>query len=195
MNSLDQTAIDQLFLKARTFHGWTSQNIDDEIIRKLYDLMKWAPTCVNGSPIRILFVKSTVEKEKLVSTVLPKNMEKTLTAPVTAIIAEDLRWYENLPHLMPHGDYYSHFSGNQALSEKTSFRNSSIQGAYLILAARALGLDCGPMSGFDNAKLDSLFFAGTSWRSNFLCNLGYGDVESLYPRSPRIPFEDACRIL
>jgi len=195
MASLDQTAIDQLFVKARTFHGWKNQEVDNETVRKLYDLMKWAPTCVNGSPVRILFVKSAIEKEKLISTLLPKNVEKTRSAPITAIIAEDLCWYEKLPHLMPHFDYYSHFAGNQSLIEKTSFRNSSLQGAYLILAARTLGLDCGPMSGFDNAKLDSLFFGGTSWRSNFLCNIGYGDSASLHPRSPRLTFDDTCKII
>ncbi len=192
---LDQKTLEQLFLNARTFHGWKNITVDDDLLKRLFDLMKWAPTCVNGSPVRIIFVKSQSEKEKLATTLLPKNIEKTLAAPVTAIIAEDVKWYDNLKKLMPFADYHSHFASDSALSEKTAFRNSSLQGAYLILAARALGLDCGPMSGFDNDKLDSLFFSGTHWRSNFLCNLGYGDTDSLFPRSPRLEFEEACKIL
>jgi 3-hydroxypropanoate dehydrogenase len=193
---LDQKSLEQLFLNARTFHGWKDQPVNEELIRRLYELMKWAPTCVNGSPVRILFItKGNAEKEKVVSTLMSKNIEKTRLAPVTAIIAEDLHWHKKLPKLMPHADYYSNFAGNLPLIEKTSFRNSSLQGAYLIMAARALGLDCGPMSGFDNDKLDSLFFAGTHWRTNFLCNLGYGDRDSLFPRSPRFEFDEVCKII
>lgn len=195
MEELDQQMLNQLFINARTYHSWKDQQIDETVLRRLYDLMKWAPTCVNGSPVRLLFVKrGSPEKEKIVSALMPKNIEKTRMAPVTAIIAEDLGWHEHLPKLMPHADYYSHFAGNTALIEKTSFRNSSMQGAYLIMAARALGLDCGPMSGFDNEKLDEEFFKGTHWRSNFLCNIGYGNPDSLLPRSPRFEFDDICRV-
>jgi len=195
METLSKESLGLLFGNAQTFHGWKKKDIDDDLLFDLYNQLKWAPTCVNGAPMRVLFIKSAEQKEKLVTSVMPKNVEKTRTAPVTAIIAEDLAWHENLPKLMPHADYYSHFAGNPALIEKTAFRNSSMQGAYLILAARALGLDCGPMSGFDNAKVDELFFKGTTWRSNFLCNLGYGDPESLFPRSPRLEFDEVCKII
>ena len=192
---LSQHVLDSLYNNARTFHYWEDRAISADTLRRLYDLVKWPPTCVNGAPARFIFIKSPEQKEKLISTVLPKNVEKTRTAAVTVIIAEDLQWHEHLPTLMPHADYYSHFANDQALREKTSFRNSSLQGGYLIMAARSLGLDCGPMSGFDNEKLDSLFFQGKSWRSNFLCNLGYGKREGMHPRSPRLTFEDACRII
>lgn len=185
----------QLFTEARTAHAWTDRKVDPSTLRDLYDLIKWAPTCVNGAPARFLFVESPSAKEKLLSCLMPKNIEKTRRAPVTVIVAEDLRWYEKLPQLMPHADYYDHFAANAALSEKTSLRNSSLQGGYLILAARALGLDCGPMSGFDAEKLDSLFFAGTHWRSNFLINVGYGDPSGFYPRSPRLAFDEVCQRL
>lgn len=193
--ALDQHVLDSLYYNARTFHSWDEKDIDTATIERLYDLLKWAPTCVNGAPARFIFIKSPEQKEKLVSTVLPKNAEKTRAAPVTVIIAEDLQWHEHLPKLMPHADYYSHFANDKTLREKTSFRNSSLQGGYLIMAARSLGLDCGPMSGFDNARCDELFFQGTSWRANFLCNLGYGNKEMIYPRSPRLTFEEACRII
>jgi nitroreductase len=180
MKSVSENSLNQLFLEARTCHAWQKKPVEDEILHCLYNLLKWAPTCVNGAPVRLIFVRDPAAKEKLASTLLPKNVEKT---------------YEQLPRLMPHADYYSHFASDKVLSEKTSFRNSSLQGGYLIMAARAIGLDCGPMSGFDNKKLDSLFFAGTSWRSNFLCNLGYGDFSQNHPRSPRLPFEGACWII
>lgn len=192
---LDVQLLDRLYYKARTFHSWKKVNVDDAVLHRLYDLLKWAPTCVNGSPARFVFVKSYEHKEKLVSTLLGKNVEKTRAAPVTVIIAEDLNWHENLPKLMPHTDHYSHFAKDQALRERTSFRNSSLQGGYLIMAARSLGLDCGPMSGFDSQKLDSLFFEGSSWRANFLCNVGYGSDDVVYPRLPRLMFEEACRVL
>lgn len=194
-DSLSLEALNQLYYKARTFHSWQEKDIDDETLKRLYDLVKWAPTCVNGAPGRFIFVKSSVHKENLISTLLPKNIGKTRAAPVTVIIAEDLDWHDHLPKLMPHADYYSHFKNDSPLSEKTSFRNSSLQGGYLIMAARALGLDCGPMSGFDNQKLDSLFFQGTSLRSNFLCNIGYGSEEIQHPRSPRLTFDEACKII
>lgn len=192
---LSQNVLDLLYYNARTFHAWDEREIEVETLHRLYDLLKWAPTCVNGAPARFVFVKSSEQKEKLIPTLLPKNVEKTRLAPVTVIIAEDLNWYEHLPKLMPHADYYSHYANNEVLSDKTSFRNSSLQGGYMIMAARSLGLDCGPMSGFDNEMLDKIFFQGTSWRSNFLCNLGYGKRGTMHPRLPRLTFEEACRIL
>jgi len=193
--ALSQHVLDRLYYNARTFHSWDEREIEVDTLQRLYDLLKLAPTCVNGAPARFIFVKSSEQKEKLIPTLLPKNVEKTRSAPITVIIAEDLSWHENLSKLMPHADYYSHFANNQALRERTSFRNSSLQGGYMIMAARSLGLDCGPMSGFDNEMLDSIFFQGTSWRSNFLCNLGYGNREGMFPRLPRLTFEEACRIL
>lgn len=192
---LNQQILDSLYYQARTSHSWLDKPIELETLQLLYDLLKWAPTSVNGAPARFVFVKSTEQKEKLISTLHPSNEKKTRTAPVTVIIAEDLNWHENLPKLMPFGDYYAAFSNDKALRDQTSFRNSSLQGGYLIMAARALGLDCGPMSGFDNEKLDSLFFQGTSWRSNFLCNIGYGDKKELHPRLPRLTFDEACLVL
>jgi 3-hydroxypropanoate dehydrogenase len=145
--------------------------------------------------MRVVFVKSPEAKAKLLGCVAPLNAEKVKTAPVTAIVAQDLEFYEKLPKLFPQADARSWFAGNAAFAENTAFRNSSLQGAYLILAARAAGLDCGPMSGFDNAKLDASFFEGTRWRSNFICNLGYGDASKLFPRNPRLDFAEACKIL
>lgn len=157
--------------------------------------MKWGPTSANSCPARFIFVKSPEAKEKLVACVAPANVEKTRTAPVVAIIAQDLEFYEQLPKLMPHRDYRSAFVGKLALIESTAFRNSSLQGAYMIIAARALGLDCGPMSGFDNEKLDQAFFSGTRWKSNFICGLGLGDPAKLFQRSPRLDFTEACKIV
>lgn len=185
---------EQLFDNARTHNGFTAEPVSDETLKKLYELMKWAPTSANSSPARIVFVRSPEAKEKLLATVSPGNFEKTKAAPVTAIIATDMEFFEKLPKLFPHADARSWFAGNKAFAETTAFRNSSIQGGYFILAARSLGLDCGPMSGFDNAKLDEAFFAGTSIKSNFLVNLGHGDASKLFGRSPRLSFEEACRI-
>lgn len=195
MNSLSDEALDQLFRQARTHNEWLPQPVSDETLRQIYDLMKWGPTSANSSPARIVFVKSGAAKEKLLQGVAPGNLEKTRTAPVTAIIAHDMEFYEKLPKLFPHADARSWFAGNKDLIEATAFRNGTLQGAYLMLAARALGVDCGAMSGFDNAKVDAAFFEGTSWKSNFLCNLGYGDVSKLFPRSPRLDFEEACQII
>jgi 3-hydroxypropanoate dehydrogenase len=192
---LPKICLDKLFDNARTHHGWQDRPIPEALLHEIYDHLKWAPTCVNGSPVRILFLKTHTAKQKLAPALMPKNLEKTLQAPITAIIAEDLEWHEHLPRLMPHTDYYSHFAGDQELIEKTSFRNSSLQGAYFILAARAMGLDCGPMSGFDNRICDAAFFAGTSWRSNFLCNIGYGDPSKVRPRSLRLSFDESCKII
>ena len=195
MQSLPQQSLDQLFLNARSHSVWHDRPVSDEKLQQIYELMKWGPTSANASPARIVFVKSDEAKEKLLDCVMELNVEKTRNAPVTAIIAEDLEFYDKLPKLFPHNDIRPWFAGNKELTESTAFRNSSLQGAYFMIAARALGLDCGPMSGFDQQKLDEAFFAGTSWRSNFLCNLGYGDPDKLFPRLPRLSFEEACQII
>lgn len=194
MGPISQEALEQIFTKARTHNGWLNQPIPDSVLHEIYDLAKWGPTSANGSPARFFFVKTSEAKKKLLESMAPGNVEKTKSAPVTVIIAEDREFHEKLPKLFPAADARSWFVGNQPLIEATAFRNSSLQGAYLMLAARSLGLDCGPMSGFDQAKVDAAFFAGTTWKSNFICNLGYGDHSQLYPRSPRLTFEEACRI-
>jgi nitroreductase len=195
MKTISQDALDQLLVKARTHTAWLNEPVDDETLRRVYDLMKWGPTSANCCPARIVFVKSAAAKEKLVPCLAPGNVEKTKAAPVTAIIAYDMEFYEKLPRLYPHADARSWFAGNPPLIESTAFRNGTLQGAYFIIAARAVGLDCGPMSGFDNAKVDAAFFAGTKWKSNFLCNLGHGDPSKLHPRSPRLEFAEACQVL
>ncbi|BAV99635.1 3-hydroxypropanoate dehydrogenase [Lysobacter enzymogenes] len=190
---LSDDALDQLFRSART-HNVLGGEISDQTLRQLYDLTKWGPTSANGSPARFVFVKSAEAKEKLRPALSEGNLAKTLAAPVTVIVAHDLEFYEKLPYLFPHDDARSWFAGNDAAINTTAFRNGSLQGAYLILAARALGLDTGAMSGFDNAKVDAAFFAGTKIKSNFLINLGYGEHDKLFPRSPRLPFDEAARI-
>ncbi len=192
---LDDDSLDTLFRNARTHNAWQERPVADELLRQVYDLMKWAPTSANSSPARIVFVKSQEAKQRLLPAMAPGNADKTLAAPVTAIVAQDYEFYEKLPFLFPHADAKSWFAGNQALIDTTAFRNASLQGAYLIIAARAMGLDAGPMSGFDNDKVDQEFFAGTRIKSNFLINLGYGDPAGLYPRGPRLSFDEAARIL
>jgi 3-hydroxypropanoate dehydrogenase len=193
---LSEGAIKQLFTEARTYPGWLPQGVDDEILHAIYDLMKWGPTSANLTPARIVFVKSPEQKEKLISCLMPQNIEKVKAAPVTAIVAHDDEYYELIPKLFPHGAAFLEiFRSNKEFRETGAIRNSSLQGAYLIIAARALGLDCGPMSGFDNKKVDEMFFAGMKWKSNFICNLGHGDKASLHPRLPRLSFEEACRIV
>lgn len=192
---LPQDSLDQLFTEARTHHGWLPKPVSDEQLKDLYDLMKWPPTCVNGAPVRIVFIKSRAMKEKLVPCLMEKNVEKTLAAPVTAIIAYDLKWFDKLPKLSPHVDYRPMYASNDNLSETTAFRNSSLQGAYFIMAARSLGLDVGPMSGFNIAMVNELFFKDSTWRANFLCNFGYGDGSKLYPRAARLPFNEVCAII
>ena len=194
MNTIDPAAIDQLFLKARTHNGWTSQPVDDATLHEIWNLLRWAPTSANCCPLRVVFVKGAAAKAKLLSCVAPGNVEKTKAAPVTAILAMDTEFHEQLPKLFPHADARSWFAGNQPLIDESAFRNSSLQCAYFMMAARALGLDCGPMSGFDKAAVDREFLAGTTWRSNMLCNLGHGDTTALFPRSPRFEFAEACRI-
>lgn len=192
---INEQALAQLFADARTHNGWQPREVSEAQLQAIYDAMKWAPTSANCSPARIVFVKSAEAKQKLAPALAEGNLAKTLAAPVTAIVGSDHAFHEKLPYLFPHADAKSWFDGNQALIDTTAFRNASLQGAYLILAARALGLDCGPMSGFDNGKVDAAFFAGTDIRSNFLINLGYGDPAALYPRSPRLSFAEACQIV
>ncbi|MBV1777406.1 malonic semialdehyde reductase [Burkholderiaceae bacterium DAT-1] len=191
---LNAAALAQLFTDARTHNGFSSQPVSDETIHALYDLLKWGPTTANACPGRFVFVRSPEAKEKLRPCLSEGNLEKTMAAPVTVIVAHDLEFYEKLPKLFPHADARSWFVGNDAAIQGAAFRSGTLQGAYLILAARALGLDCGPMSGFDNAKVDAAFFAGTQYKSNFLINLGYGDTSKLYPRNPRLDFAEACQI-
>lgn len=193
--SISESAIKQIFTEARTHHHWLDKPVSDELLHKLYDLTKWGPTSVNSGPMRVVFVKSGDQKTKLIPSLMGSNIEQVRTAPVTAIIAYDQKFYDHLPTLFPVMDVRPMFQGNAALSEATTLRNSSLQGGYLMLAARALGLDVGPMSGFDNEKVDLAFFQGTSWKSNFLCNLGYGDPSKLYPRGPRLDFETACKVI
>jgi len=192
---IDQSALDTLFNNARTHSAWLEKKVDTALLKQLYDLTKMAPTSANCQPLRIVFMQSDEAKQKLKPCLAEGNVEKTMHAPVTAILGMDMEFYNELPKLFPHTDAKSWFVGNQALIDATAFRNSSIQGGYFILAARALGLDCGPMSGFDNAKVDAAFFAGTKIKSNFICSLGYGDASKLHPRSPRPSFDDFCKIV
>ncbi|MBC7404760.1 MAG: malonic semialdehyde reductase [Cytophaga sp.] len=182
-----------LFTDARTHNDWHDKPVTGMQLRQIYDLMKWGATSANCSPARIVFVTSAEEKNKLLTCMAPGNQDKTRTAPVTAIIGMDMAFYEKLPQLFPHADARSWFEGNQELINTTAFRNSSLQGAYLMLAARTIGLDCGPMSGFDVEKVNANFFAGTEIKVNFICNLGYGIAEKLFPRSPRLTFDEACK--
>ena len=187
---LDQNALDTLFTKARTHNEWQDKKVDEALLRRVYDLTKMAPTSANCQPLRVVYVVSQEAKEKLKPCLDAGNVEKTMAAPATAILGMDMEFYEHLPKLFPHTDARSWFAGNAKKIEDTAFRNSSIQGGYFILAARALGLDCGPMSGFNNVKVDEAFFAGTKIKSNFICNLGYGDASKLFPRSPRPSFDE-----
>lgn len=193
---LSAAALDQIFREARTYNAFLPREVSDAQLSAMYDLAKMAPTSANASPARIVFVKSQQAKATLGPILSEGNRAKTLAAPVTAIVATDHAFYEHLPKLFPHADARSWFAGNQALSEITAFRNGTLQGAYLIIAARALGLDCGPMSGFDNAQVDAAFFANTTYKSNFLINIGYGDASrDLFPRSPRFDFAEVCSIV
>jgi len=188
--------LDLLFRAARTHNVWLDQPVDDALLRQVYDLAKLGPTSANMCPMRVVFVKSKAGKEKLKPALDPGNVDKTMRAPVTAVIGMDIHFYEKLPTLFPHADAKAWFKDlPESLLEYIALRNSSLQGAYFMLAARALGLDCGPMSGFNNQKVDEAFFAGTTVKSNFLCNLGHGDASRLYPRSPRLSFEEACEVV
>jgi len=192
-DALPDASLDQLFRAART-HNELGGEVDDDTLRRLYDLLKWGPTSANMSPARFVFVKSKEAKAKLGPALDEGNYAKTMAAPVTVIVAYDQDFHEKLPVLFPHVDAKAWFEGPREKRGQPAFRNGSLQGAYLILAARALGLDTGPMSGFDNAMVDEAFFKGTTIKSNFLVNLGHGDVSKLFPRSPRLPFDEVARI-
>lgn len=191
---LDDAALDILFRHARTHNGWLDTPVSDQQLHQIYDLMKWGPTSANCSPARLVFVKTPEAKERLLACMNAGNVEKTRSAPVTAIVGMDMEFYEKLPQLFPHTDARSWFAGKQQVIDVTALRNSSLQGAYLIMAARGLGLDCAPMSGFDADKINAAFFAGTPVRANFVCSIGYGDHGKLHPRGPRLAFGEACRI-
>ncbi len=199
---LNDEALDRIFRNARSHSAWLSEPVGDDVLRQIYDLIKFGPTSANSCPARIAFLRTPEAKERLRPALAPGNVDKTMAAPVTAIIAYDIKFYEQMGKLFPGrpgmGD---HFAKNAAMAELSAFRNGSLQGGYFILAARALGLDCGAMSGFDNAKVDQEFFANSeggamsSWKSNFLCNLGYGDPAKLSPRNPRLDFDEVCKII
>jgi 3-hydroxypropanoate dehydrogenase len=193
--SIDASALDALFREARTHNVWTDQPVTDDDLRAVFDLMKWGPTSANSSPARFVFVRSAEAKERLKPALSTGNRAKTMAAPVTAIVAYDPRFYDELPRLFPHTDARRWFAGNEALAAETAFRNSSLQGAYFIIAARALGIDCGPMSGFDRDKVDAAFLTAYGWKSNFLINLGHGDPSALPPRNPRLAFDEACLLV
>src|SRR5258707_5066564 len=196
MFQLNDESLDLLFRKARTHSAWLDRPVDDALLTQVYDLAKMGPTSANMCPLRIVFVKSPQAKERLKPALDAGNVDKTMAAPVTAILGMDIRFYEKLPKLFPHMDAKAWFKDlPDSVLEYVALRNGSLQGAYFMLAARALGLDCGPMSGFDNAKVDAAFFAGTTVKSNFLCSLGYGDASKLHPRSPRLTFEEACKVV
>jgi len=192
---INDEALDIIFREARTRNGWEDRPVSEALMQAVYDLMKWGPTSANCSPARFVFVVSEEAKKRLEPHLMDGNKMKTMAAPACVIIGHDLEFYQKLPELFPHTDAKSWFVGNDALIEGTAFRNGTLQGAYLMIAARALGLDCGPMSGFNNEGVDKEFFAGTSVKSNFLCNIGYGTDENLFPRSPRLDFAEACSIV
>jgi 3-hydroxypropanoate dehydrogenase len=193
--ALDDAALNTLFREARSYNRWTGEPVPDQTLHELYELLKFGPTSANSTPARFVFVKGAEAKAKLVACVSPGNVVKVEQAPVTAIIAMDEKFYEKMPKLFPQRPNAAEMFKDPALAQVTMMRNSTLQGAYLILAARSLGLDCGPMSGFDNAKLDAAFFADTPLKSNFICALGTGTTELLYPRNPRLDFDEACKIV
>ncbi len=193
--ALPPETLDQVFRTARTRNGWTPQTVSEALLREVYDLVKFGPTSANASPARFVFVTSDAGKARLSPFLSATNRDKTMAAPVCAIVAHDLAFAQDLPRLFPHAPTAKDWFADPALAETTAFRNGTLQGAYLIVAARLLGLDCGPMSGFDNAGVDKAFFAGTTVKSNFLINIGYGSEENLFPRNPRLSFEEACQIL
>jgi len=193
--SISHEAIEQIFTKARTYHHWTSKTVSNETLKEVYEIMKWGPTALNSNPARILFLKTESEKEKLSAAMWGSNIGQVKQAPVTAIIAYDENWMDYLPRLFQVYDPRPLLNENSQLVQETVFRNSTLQGAYMIFAIRALGLDACGMSGFDNQQVDELFFKGTNWKSNFICTLGYGDDEKLYPREPRLAFDEVCNII
>jgi 3-hydroxypropanoate dehydrogenase len=193
---LADAALDQIFRTARSQNTWQAQPVSPALLQAVYELMKFGPTSANCSPARIVFVTSDEGKARLKPFLLPSNVDKVMSAPATAIIGHDLKFYDRIPQLFPHNPGAREwFSGNEALAAATAFRNGTLQGAYFMIAARALGLDCGPMSGFDQAGVDGEFFAGTDVKSNFICSVGYGDPAGVFPRSPRLAFDEACTVL
>jgi 3-hydroxypropanoate dehydrogenase len=192
---ISSDALDQLFRNARTHSVWLPTRVSLETLREVYELARWGPTSANSTPARFVFLESEAAKARLLPALAPGNVEKTKAAPVTVIVAWDTEFYEKLPKLFRHADMRSYFVGNQSLIDETAMRNGSLQGGYFILAARSVGLDCGPMSGFDPAKVNAEFFSDGKWKVNFLCNLGYGDHSKLFPRNPRLEFDEACRVL
>jgi 3-hydroxypropanoate dehydrogenase len=188
------TSTEQLFTEARTQNGYSAEPVPDDTLRQLYELMKWGPTAANSTPARLVFVRSPEGKDKLLACVSPGNVNKVREAPVTVIVGMDLDFHDKLPKLFPHVDARAWFADDAAKRAESAMRNSSLQGGYLILAARALGLDCGPMSGFDPAKVDAAFWAGSSVKTNFICALGRGDPGKVFQRNPRLSFEEACRL-
>ncbi len=193
---LDQQAIDQIFLQARSHNGWQDKPVTDEQLMQIYALTRMGPTSANSCPARLVFIKSAAAKEKLKLCLDAGNVNKSMTAPVVAIVGMDLEFYEQLAKLFPHNkEARSWFVGKPEKIRETAFRNSSLQGAYFIMAVRSLGLDAGPMSGFNSSKLDEIFFPGGKIKSNFICAIGYGDESKLYPRGPRLEFDEACQII
>lgn len=193
--TINQSALDKAFIGARTVNKFTDQPLSDDTLHQLYDLLRWGPTSMNSQPARFVFLRSAASRKRLIPALSPGNQEKTLAAPVTIIIAQDTRFFDYLPTQFPAYDAKPMYEANSVLAESTAFRNSSLQGAYLIIAARLLGLDCGPMSGFDAAKIDAEFFPDGRWKTNFVCNLGYGDPSGSRPRGPRLPFETVAQML
>ena len=192
---INDEALDLIFREARTRNGWEDRNVTQTLMQAVYDLTKMGPTSANCSPARFVFVASDEAKARLKPHLMEGNQAKTMAAPCCVLIGHDMAFYEKLPELFPHTDAKSWFAGNDDLIAETAFRNGTLQGAYFMIAARALGLDCGPMSGFDKEGVDKEFFAGTTVKSNFLCNIGYGTDENLFDRSPRLPFGDACQVV
>lgn len=193
--SVDAKARDAMFMAARTHSLWQDRPVDLSLLRDIWSMASMAPTSANCSPARVVFITTDEGRERLRPCLAEGNVAKTMSAPVTAIIGHDMAFHDRLPNLFPHTDARAWFVGDDSLISSTAFRNGTLQGAYLMMAARAVGLDCGPMSGFDNEKVDAAFFTGTAVKSNFLCNLGHGDPSGLHPRAPRLSFDDACRII
>ncbi|MYZ49494.1 malonic semialdehyde reductase [Propylenella binzhouense] len=191
---LDENGLDLIFREARSHYAWSSRPVPDDLLRRLYEILRMGPTSGNGNPGRFVFVRSPEAKARLVPCLNPRNVAKVESAPVTAIVAYDPEFWRHLPFLHPHKDTRDKFVDNPVRARDDALLNGTLQGAYLLIAARALGLDTGPMSGFSRAKVDEAFFAGTSWRTNFLCNLGYADERAIFQRLPRFPFEEACRL-
>ena len=194
-NPLDEEALNLIFGEARSMNGWQDKDVSDAMIRSLYDLIKMGPTSTNCSPARFVFVKSEAEKAKFEPALLPNNIPKVVTAPVVAIIGYDLDFSDHMTKLFPHMDVAPMYKGNDEMNISTAFRNSSLQGAYLMMVARAMGLDCGPMSGFNNQLVDETFFSNTNIKSNFLCCIGYGDSSKIFQRLPRLDFDEVCKII